>query len=100
MTDYFTRIGVLASGGGSNFQAVLDEIDAGRIHGQVALVISDQPGAYVLERARHAGIATAVIAYREYPSRAAFSQALANGCRPKGSGWCCSPASCACSPAK
>ncbi len=59
-----TRIAVLASGGGSNLQALLDAIDA---HGaaspaQVVLVASDRAGAFALERARRRGIATAVIA--------------------------------------
>lgn len=72
-----TRIGVLASGGGSNMQAILDEITAGGIRGQIVLVISDQPDAYALERARRAGIATALVEYHAFPSRQAFSQALA-----------------------
>lgn len=74
----FTRIGVLVSGGGSNMQAVMDEIAAGRINGQIVLVISDRPGAFALERAHAAGIATTVIAYKSYPSREAFSQAIAD----------------------
>ncbi len=77
MADDVIRIGVLASGGGSNMQAILDEIVAGRIRGQMVLVLSDRPGAHVLERAHRAGIATAVVDYRACPSREAFSQALA-----------------------
>jgi phosphoribosylglycinamide formyltransferase-1 len=77
MTTPPTRIGVLASGGGSNMQAILDAIDAGTIHGQVVLVASDTPGAKALERARSRGIATAVLPYRDYPSREVFSRALA-----------------------
>jgi phosphoribosylglycinamide formyltransferase-1 len=75
------RIGVLASGSGSNLQAVMDAIAAGTIHGRIVLVISDQPGAYALERARGAGIETAVILSKEYASRAEFSQALADRLR-------------------
>ncbi len=77
MVEQLTRIGVLASGSGSNLQAILDEIDAGRIRGRIVLVISDRPDAYALERARKAGIETAVAEYKSYPSREAFSQALA-----------------------
>ncbi|MHB9131807.1 MAG: phosphoribosylglycinamide formyltransferase [Armatimonadota bacterium] len=77
MTKRITRIGALASGGGSNLQAVMDEINAGNIAGQVVLVISDNPDAYALQRAAQAGIDTAVIRPRDYPSREAFSQALA-----------------------
>ena len=52
------RIAVFVSGGGSNFQAILDQIRAGRIAGEVVLVISDKPGAYALTRAQNAGIET------------------------------------------
>lgn len=50
------RIAVFVSGGGSNFQAVLDGIAEGRIAGQVVLVISDNPDAYAITRAEKAGI--------------------------------------------
>jgi phosphoribosylglycinamide formyltransferase-1 len=71
-----TRIGVLASGGGSNMQAIMDGIDAGAIDGRIVLVVSDNPEAYALQRAAHAGIATAVLPYKDFPSRNAFTQAI------------------------
>jgi phosphoribosylglycinamide formyltransferase 1 len=46
------RIGVLASGGGTNLQAIMDACDAGEIAGEVVVVISDNPDALALERAR------------------------------------------------
>jgi phosphoribosylglycinamide formyltransferase-1 len=76
MANQKTRIGVLVSGGGSNMQAVLEAIAAGTIHGDIVLVIADRPGAYALERARSANIATEVITPADFTSRAAFSQAL------------------------
>lgn len=76
--DKPVRIGVLASGGGSNMQAVMDAINAGTINARIVLVISDKAEAYALERARTAGIETAVISPKSYASREAFSQALAN----------------------
>jgi len=81
MSKKTVRIGVLASGGGSNMQAVMDAIYAGRIDGRIVLVIGDRPGAFALERARQAGIATAVISPRDYPTRAEFSRALADRLR-------------------
>jgi len=81
MAGEYTRIGVLVSGGGSNMQAIMDAIAAGEIHGQIVLVISDRPDAYALERARQAGIETAVIDYKASSSREAFSQALADRLR-------------------
>ncbi len=49
-------IGVLVSGSGSNLQAIIDAIESGRIDARIAVVISDRPGAYALERARKHGI--------------------------------------------
>ena len=60
------RIVVFVSGGGSNFQAILDQISAGRISGEVVLVISDKPGAYALTRAQNAGIETWAYEKRQY----------------------------------
>ena len=50
------RLGVLGSGSGSNFQSILDAIADGRLDAEVALVISDVPDAFILERARKAGV--------------------------------------------
>jgi formyltetrahydrofolate-dependent phosphoribosylglycinamide formyltransferase len=50
------RLGVLGSGSGSNFQSILDAIADGRLDAEVALVISDVQDAFILERARKAGI--------------------------------------------
>jgi len=50
------RIGVLASGGGTNLQAIMDACDAGEIDGQVVVVISDKSDARALERARKRNI--------------------------------------------
>ena len=46
------RIGVLASGGGTNLQAIIDACERGEIDGDVAVVISNMPDAFALERAR------------------------------------------------
>ena len=56
-----TRIAVLVSGGGTNLQALIDAQKAGGIpNGEIALVVSNNPNAYALERAKKAGIRTAV----------------------------------------
>ncbi len=54
------RIAVLASGRGSNMDSILEHIDAGRIDGQVTLLLSDKPGAPCLEKARAAGVPAVV----------------------------------------
>lgn len=55
------KLGVLGSGSGSNCQAIFDAIDAGELAAEVVLVMSDQPQAYLLERAKARGIAAEVI---------------------------------------
>lgn len=55
------RIGVLASGGGTNLQAIMDSCEKGEINGQVVIVISDNPNAFALERARRKGIKAVAI---------------------------------------
>ena len=70
------RIGVLISGRGSNLQAVIDSIAAGRLEAEIAVVISNRASAAGLERARAAGIETLHIDHKRYPSREAFDLAV------------------------
>ncbi len=57
-----TRIAVLVSGGGTNLQALLDAQQTGRLpHGRVVLVVSSNPQAYALTRAKNCGVETAVV---------------------------------------
>ncbi len=71
------KIAVLVSGGGTNLQAILDAIDAGTItNTQVAVVISNNAGAYALERARAKGIEAVCISPKDYDDRAAFNDAF------------------------
>ncbi|MBR6442166.1 MAG: phosphoribosylglycinamide formyltransferase [Clostridia bacterium] len=71
------RIAVLVSGGGTNLQAILDAAGRGEIpDGEVALVISDRPGAYALERAEKAGIPTLEINKKACGGQKPFEQKL------------------------
>jgi len=54
-------LGVLGSGSGSNMQAILDAIDAGTLDARISIVLSDNPDAFILERARQRGIETGII---------------------------------------
>ena len=72
-----TRIAVLVSGGGTNLQALIDAEKAGQMpDGEIVLVVSSQPGAYALERAKNAGIKGVVCSKRELGSQEAFEEAL------------------------
>ena len=67
------RIAVLVSGGGTNLQALIDAQRSGIINsGEIVLVISSQPTAYALERAKNAGIDCAVAYKKELGSHEAF----------------------------
>ena len=71
------KLGVLVSGGGTNLQAILDAIDAGVItNAEVGLVISNNPGAYALERSKKKGIQAECISPKAYESREEFHRAL------------------------
>ncbi len=64
------RIAVLVSGGGTNLQALLEAEAAGRIpHGEIALVVSNNPKAYALERAKNFGVPGAVITKKDCGSQ-------------------------------
>lgn len=80
-------LGVLVSGRGSNLQAILDGVAAGTLSSRVRVVISNQPDAYALERARLAGVPTQLIQHREYAERAAFDAALVRALQDHGVGW-------------
>jgi phosphoribosylglycinamide formyltransferase-1 len=77
-------LGVLVSGSGSNLQAILDAVASGALDARVAIVISNVPGALAIERARSAGIETAVVEHRSYPERKAFDAAVVELLRARG----------------
>nr|WP_297763897.1 phosphoribosylglycinamide formyltransferase [uncultured Butyrivibrio sp.] len=71
------KIAVLVSGGGTNLQAIIDGIDQGKItNTEICLVYSNNPKAYAIERARKAGIPTAVKSPKEFTNREEFNEAL------------------------
>ena len=71
------RIAVLVSGGGTNLQALIDAQARGELGcGRIALVIASKPDVYALERAKNHGIASLVIARKDYESIATYSKAL------------------------
>jgi len=63
------KIGVLASGRGSNFQAIIDSIETGYIQARINVLITDNPKAFSLERAEKHGIEALVMPHKNYASR-------------------------------
>lgn len=71
------KIVVCVSGGGTNLQAIIDAIDAGKItNTEILAVISNNAGAKALERARNHGIPSLCISPKSYPDRETFNQAF------------------------
>ena len=81
------KIGVLASGRVSNFQAVLDAIKDGRIkNAKVALLITDKPDAYAIRRAQENGIQFICLKPRDYPGKDAYFEKAARELEARGVG--------------
>ena len=71
------NVGVMVSGGGTNLQAILDAVDNGAItNAQIRVVISNNPGAYALERAKNHGIEAVCISPKSYETRDGFNEAF------------------------
>lgn len=71
------KIAVLVSGGGTNLQALIDSQKKGIIKsGEIALVVSNNANAYALERAKNAGIQTAIVLKKQLGSQQAFEEKI------------------------
>lgn len=80
-------LGVLISGSGTNLQAIVDATQSGRLDAEIKVVVSNVPDAFGLERAERAGIPTAVVDHRKFPSREAFDDSLLEKLRSYGVEW-------------
>lgn len=72
------KVGVLASGRGSNLQAIIDASEKGELSARVVVVVSDKAGARALERARAHGIPAVYLNPREYSTREEYDRAVAD----------------------
>lgn len=78
------NLGVLVSGSGSNLQSIIDSVEAGALEASVKVVITDNPEAYALERAKKHGIPTVVLHKKGYGSREEFDRAVVRELREHG----------------
>ena len=67
---------VFASGRGTNLQAIIDTVKKGKIKANLSLVISDNPGAYALKRAKKAGVKAVIINPKDFFDKQSFDEAL------------------------
>lgn len=70
------RIAVFASGQGSNFGAIVDAIQAGKLDVSIELLVCDKPSAPVVQRAERAGVEAFVFKPKDYASREAYEQEI------------------------
>lgn len=78
------RIGAIASGGGTNLQAIIDRCADNSLQAEIVLVISNNPGAGALERADRAGISTLCIDHRQYSEREDFDLEIVKALKEAG----------------
>ncbi|WP_066319383.1 phosphoribosylglycinamide formyltransferase [Bacillus sp. FJAT-29814] len=71
------NIAIFASGSGSNFQAIVDAVQAKELTANISLLVCDNPGAYVIERARAAEIPLFVFNAKDYQSKADYESEMA-----------------------
>ncbi len=70
------RLGVLASGNGTNFQAIIDACASGTLHAKVAIAVSNNSNAMALQRARRAGIPVAHLSSRTHPDDTVLDESI------------------------
>jgi phosphoribosylglycinamide formyltransferase 1 len=78
------RVGVLASGNGSNLQALIDRSEEGSLPAEISCVISNNASAFALERARSHDIPAIHLDHRLFNSRAAYDKAMVDSLREYG----------------
>ncbi|NJL48857.1 MAG: phosphoribosylglycinamide formyltransferase [Leptolyngbyaceae cyanobacterium SM2_5_2] len=81
------RLGILASGKGSNLEAIVDAIQCGALQAQVQVVIYNNPTAQVADRAERLALARVLLNHRDYPSREALDQDIIAVLRTYGADW-------------
>ncbi|MBX2799054.1 MAG: phosphoribosylglycinamide formyltransferase [Myxococcales bacterium] len=83
------RVGVLASGGGTNLQALIDATADPSHPAELVVVGADRHKAHALQRARDASIGTFVVLKRDHPDRASFDRAIVEQLQAHGVQWVC-----------
>lgn len=81
------RIGVMASGSGSNFEAIATAIEQNALNGQLNLLIYNNPGAKVAARAHRLGVPTVLLDHRTFESREALDDAIVAALRDADVEW-------------
>ncbi len=78
------KIAVFASGTGTNFDAILENINERKLSAKLALMVCDKPKALVVEKAKKAHVPSFVFNPKDYPDKAAYDQAILEQCQQHG----------------
>ena len=70
------NIAVFASGFGSNFQAIIDAVETGKLQANIALLVSDKPNCKAVERASTYGIDAFVFSSKDFENKEAYETAI------------------------
>lgn len=81
------RLGIMASGSGSNFEAISRAIEAGKLNAQIVGVVYNNPDAKVAERAARLGIPAQLLDHRAFDSREALDEAISTVFKERGADW-------------
>jgi len=81
------RLGVMASGSGSNLEAIADSIGRGDLHAEIRVVVYNNPGAGVADRAARLGLPAVLLNHRAYPSREALDKDIMQTLHAHGADW-------------
>ncbi|MCF8053773.1 MAG: phosphoribosylglycinamide formyltransferase [Deltaproteobacteria bacterium] len=84
MEKRLLQIGVLASGSGSNLQAIIDDIESGNLPAKIAVLIVNKSQAGAVERARKHGIPSLIISHKNFSRREDFDAALVKALQEHG----------------
>jgi phosphoribosylglycinamide formyltransferase 1 len=85
--DQPLQLGVMASGNGSNLEAIAQSIQRGDLHAQIQVVVYNNPGAKVAERADRLGLPAVLLNHRQYSSREALDGDIVQTLRDHGADW-------------
>ncbi len=77
-------LGVLASGRGSNFQSIINSINSGFLKARIAVLVTDNPEAYAIERAKNHNIESLIIKPKEFPDNDTYYSYIANELKSRG----------------
>jgi phosphoribosylglycinamide formyltransferase 1 len=80
-------LGIMASGNGSNLEAIAEAIQRGDLHAEIRVVVYNNPGAKVVERADRLGLPAVLLNHRQYPNRESLDEDIVQALKTYGADW-------------